>query len=201
MTFPLFPPVQYSRSLREGGFERMEKSTRINVIMVWFHHNPLCMWINVGNCVFVRPELWAGEKEHKSGSVSAVWVQPWMNIPRVAKFPALACQILTSLFVWEPPNLYPTPKELGGRRGGVSQTRDDSGSWSVWVDVLMGPKATQQCHPHGAHSSLGEPCPVSGQLKERLEWECHCDGHGDKLLVPSPYPSASFVLLLSHIKP
>lgn len=157
----------------------------------------LCTCINVGNCAFVRPELRAGEKEHKSGSVSAIWVQPWWNIPRVAKFLALTCHILTSSFVWEPPNIYPTPQRAWGS---VSQTRDDNGSWSVWVDVLMGPKAAQQCYPHGAHLCLGEPCPVSGQLQEWVEWECHCDGHGDKLVVPSPYPSASLVLLLSRTK-
>lgn len=94
----------------------------------------LCTWISVGNCVFVRPALWAGEKEHKSGSVSAVWVQPWMNSPRVARLLALPCHILKSSFVWEPPNIYPTPERALRRAGGsVSQTRDDNGSWGVRV--------------------------------------------------------------------
>lgn len=89
----------------------------------------LCTWISVGNCVFVRPALWAGEKEHKSGSVSAVWVQPWMNSPRVARLLALTCHILKSSFVWEPPNIYPTLERAPRRAGGsVSQTKDDNGS-------------------------------------------------------------------------
>lgn len=66
--------------------------------------------------------------------------------------------------------------------GEFSQTRDDNGSWGVWVDVLMGPKATQQCYPHEAHSLMGEPCPVSGLLKGWVQWECHCDGHWEKIL-------------------
>lgn len=73
----------------------------------------------------------------------------------------------------------------------------------TYLVSLQGLLMLAQCYTSVAHSSLGETRFVSGQLKERAEGACNCDGHGDKPWVSSPYPSASLVLLLSwqrHIK-
>lgn len=161
----------------------------------------LCTWINVGNCVFDSLELQAGEKNHKSRSVSAVWVQSWMNIPRVAKLLALTCHILTSSFVWEPPNIYPTPQRAQRRAWGSFPRQEMTmapgvSGWMCWWALRQPSSATPMRLIHSWEShALCLACSRDGCNENVTVMAIE-----KKFLVASPYPSASPVLLLSHIK-